>query len=259
MVAANFSKSSKDRNAARAICDAGDLVQRRKSDASSESAECGTKMGPLCSKADFQDSPPGKTFVQTRRCGGGFSRRRCLPPHSLRTWSIPLRRGRVRLRLPANHKRGCTQLEKFTVTHLRGCSENENNQQLRPVLRQSAPVETMALTTADSMRSQKTRPFCRRVSAPDSVITTKQSLIARHSSKNSAASRSPAGERGVALARTSSSTVRHLDKIQSEHIGRSLSFTRSWRISPSQFIASSHRVSSTKTEFVLLNGFELPK
>src|SRR5437870_7311303 len=40
----------------------------------------------------------------------------------------------------------------------------------------SAPVETMALTMPDSIRSQKTSPILPTVNAPESVITTKQSL-----------------------------------------------------------------------------------
>src|SRR3989475_1252335 len=39
----------------------------------------------------------------------------------------------------------------------------------------SAPVETMALTTPDSMRSQKTSPILPTVKAPDNVITDRKS------------------------------------------------------------------------------------
>src|SRR6266550_2632737 len=77
----------------------------------------------------------------------------------------------------------------------------------------SAPVETMALTTPDSMRSQKTSPILPTVKAPDSVITTKQSLSRAIASKTSAASPICRPVNAVSpMARTNSSTVRHLDR-----------------------------------------------
>src|SRR5260370_872403 len=96
----------------------------------------------------------------------------------------------------------------------------------------SAPVETMALTMPDSIRSQKTSPILPTVKAPESVITTKQSLSRAICSKTSAASPICRPVNAVSpMARTSSSTVRHLDK-SSGNIGRSLSFTGSWSTLP---------------------------
>jgi len=62
----------------------------------------------------------------------------------------------------------------------------------------SAPVETIAFTTPDSIKSQKTSPILATVRAPESVITMKQSLSRAIASNTSAASPiCRAGERRV--------------------------------------------------------------
>src|SRR6266478_3602015 len=107
----------------------------------------------------------------------------------------------------------------------------------------------MALTTPDSIRSQKTSPILPTVNAPDSVITTKQSLSRAICSKTSAASPICRPVNAVSpMARTSSSTVRHLDK-SSGNIGRSLSFTGSWRILPVTVFSRCFAIASPGVRF----------
>jgi len=98
------------------------------------------------------------------------------------------------------------------------------------------------------MRSQKTRPILPTVSAPDSVITTKPILIARHSFKNIAASPiCRPGERGVAHGTDQFVDGAAICDKSSGNIGRVLSFTGSGDSPRHSFLSLlRHRVSSTK-------------
>ncbi len=101
----------------------------------------------------------------------------------------------------------------------------------------------------ESIRSQKTSPILPTVRAPESVITTKQSLSRAICSKTSAASPICRPVNAVSpMARTSSSTVRHLDK-SSGNIGRSLSFTGSWRILPVTVFSRCFAIASPGVRF----------